>query len=854
MSASVTAGYVTSTSVAVTLANGSDGAGESGLDLTSAIVERDEAPLVSGACDPFPGSWSTVTLSGGNDTGVQSGKCYRYRYKISDRVGNQGVSGASATVKVDTSKPSTPSLSFSALSNAFDNGSGTVFYRSGAAGGFTVAAASSDPESGIASTTFPGLGSGWSNSAGAYTFASGAADPSEPNDVFTTNGAGTDSLHQSFTVTADANAPTGMSASVTAGYVISTSVAVTIANGSDGAGESGLDLTSAIVERDEAPLAVGACDPFPGSWTTVTLSGGNDTTVQSGKCYRYRYKISDHVGNQGVSAASATVKVDTSKPTTPALTFSALSNAFYNGSGTVFYRGGAAGGFTVAAASSDSESGVASTTFPGLASGWSHTAGAYSFTAAAADPSEPNDVFTTNGAGTDSLHQSFTVTLDSTAPTGMSATVTAGYVTSTSVAVALANGSDSGSGVDASSGILERDEAPLVAGACDPFPGSWSTVTLSGGNDTGVQSGKCYRYRYTISDRVGNQGTSAASATVKVDTSKPTTPSLTFSTLTNAYDNGSGTIFFRAGCRWRLHRHRELHRRRVRRRLDDVPGPRLGLDEHRRRLQLRRERGRPDRAEQRHRPEQRRTQLRTDRLHGHRRRRRPGRGTCAGGCCRLATRPRSAVTLSADDGTGSGVASIHYTTDGSDPDQLSPLYSAPVSVVATTTVKFRAYDNVGNAETVGSQLVQIDTTAPSTPVLTLSETPASPFEHIAGTTLYYNPSGSNSGSFTVDATTADGESGIGVASLRVPSGASGWTPPPFGTYVTGRGSARPARDDNVHAVNGAGVAGGDTSFTVTLDSSAPTGVSASVTAGLTSTALSVTSRPRTAATAGGPPT
>src|SRR5215218_993293 len=120
--------------MAVTLDNGSDTG--SGLDTTSAIVERDEAPLDNGdgTCDAFPGSWSTVTLTGGNDTTVQSGKCYRYRYTLSDRVGTQATSGASATAKVDSSAPAAPSLSYGSLSNAILN-LGVVYYLPGAASG-----------------------------------------------------------------------------------------------------------------------------------------------------------------------------------------------------------------------------------------------------------------------------------------------------------------------------------------------------------------------------------------------------------------------------------------------------------------------------------------------------------------------------------------------------------------------------------------------------------------------------------------------------------------------------------------------------------------------------------------------
>ena len=70
------------------------------------------------------------------------------------------------------------------------------------------------------------------------------------------------------------------------------------------------------------------------------------------------------------------------------------------------------------------------------------------------------------------------------------------------------------------------------------------------------------------------------------------------------------------------------------------------------------------------------------------------------------------VTLSATD-DDSGVAAIRYTLDGSEPTASSPLYTGPFTVSATTTVRFRAWDNAGNVEPTNSQLIRIDTQAPS---------------------------------------------------------------------------------------------------------------------------------------------
>ncbi|XXF77894.1 chitobiase/beta-hexosaminidase C-terminal domain-containing protein [Myxococcaceae bacterium GXIMD 01537] len=72
------------------------------------------------------------------------------------------------------------------------------------------------------------------------------------------------------------------------------------------------------------------------------------------------------------------------------------------------------------------------------------------------------------------------------------------------------------------------------------------------------------------------------------------------------------------------------------------------------------------------------------------------------------------VTLSCDDGSGSGCAAIHFTTDGSTPTASSPVYAAPLSVAATTTLRFLALDFAGNASTVRTERYVIDTSGPTT--------------------------------------------------------------------------------------------------------------------------------------------
>ena len=77
---------------------------------------------------------------------------------------------------------------------------------------------------------------------------------------------------------------------------------------------------------------------------------------------------------------------------------------------------------------------------------------------------------------------------DNTAPAGGYVSYANGYYTSLSVAVTYATGTDSGSGLNLSSGTLQRANATLSAGACGSY-GAFATINTSVNgsyNDTGA--------------------------------------------------------------------------------------------------------------------------------------------------------------------------------------------------------------------------------------------------------------------------------------------------------------------------------------------------------------------------------
>src|SRR5207249_4968743 len=125
-----------------------------------------------------------------------------------------------------------------------------------------------------------------------------------------------------------------------------------------------------------------------------------------------------------------------------------------------------------------------------------------------------------NVAGTPAS-ATFTIAADSTAPSGQAITLTganAAYYKAPSVSFTLNDGSDSESGLDTSSRAVTRESATLNGDSCGTFSPDAGTYTSP---DTSVAGGHCYRYAFTIADRVGNVST-GVSAVAKVDTVAPT--------------------------------------------------------------------------------------------------------------------------------------------------------------------------------------------------------------------------------------------------------------------------------------------------------------------------------------------
>lgn len=138
-------------------------------------------------------------------------------------------------------------------------------------------------------------------------------------------------------------------------------------------------------------------------------------------------------------------------------------------------------------------------------------------------------------------------------------------------------------------------------------------------------------------------------------------------------------------------------------------------------------------------------------------------------------------------------------------------------------------DNVGNVGTVVSEVVRVDSTAPTGITLGYAEVSGNQWMYASGSTMFYNPSAGNSGSFTLDASAGDLESG--VDRVQFPATSSGWSPNSATNIVTAPfsmtyawTSATPSVGPITATVRDvAGNAGATTPYQFTSDTTPPSG-------------------------------
>ena len=430
--------------------------------------------------------------------------CYRYVLTGTDNVGN--TVSITTVVKVDTTAPAAPGLVLSDSSADVHTTGTTAFYRPAGSGSFDVTASSTDGQSGILDYGFPAL-AGFTGSGAGATRTYTLATPTEPNGakpVTARNQALLSSTATNFTLTSDSAVPIGGAVTVNG---VAASGGSTQSYDGDGAYTIGVrtdytDATSGIatstLTREQGTLNADACSAY-GAPTTLV-----GTPAESGLatgCYRYVLTGTDNVGN--TTTITTIVKVDTTAPAAPGLVLSDSSADVHTTGTTAFYRPAGTGSFDVTASSTDAQSGILDYSFPALA-GFTGSGTGATRTYTLATPTEPNGakpVTARNPALLSSTATNFTLTSDSTGPTGGALTVntvaasgggTQSYDGDGTFAIGIRTDYSADAASGFASSTLTRENGTLNADACSAYG---APTTLVG---TPAQSGLatgCYRLR-----------------------------------------------------------------------------------------------------------------------------------------------------------------------------------------------------------------------------------------------------------------------------------------------------------------------------------------------------------------------
>jgi hypothetical protein len=634
---------------------------------------------------------------------------------------------------------------------------------------------------------------------------------------------------------------------------------------------------------------------------------GSPVAIAEGQ-HTVSYWSVDNAGNTESTHTTGTIKVDTVAPTSSLSLGSSPTHALLAGS-ILYFNSAAGGSFKLVNTVADATSGPASATFPLVsATNWTHAAetvttpsggpfssSTYSWTGGAGTPSGAQTSFTSaDSAGNASVPSVLTFTPDATAPTGGVLNVngtaaSAGGSTSTSTSTGFAIGTrtdyseaQSASQSGLASSILTIQSETLTANTCG-LPGSGgpyaSATTISGTNNPTIETGYCYVYTLNGTDNVGNAA--SVKTTVKVDTTGPSSPTVTLSGATTSTFISGTTVYINAqagreGSFKATGASTDAETGVASIKLPSLPGFSEGGGTLSSPFETKYKWSGAVAASGAQ------SVTATN-----------GAGLTATNSSAFTVAPDTtaptggALSVNGAVATGAGSASnatetgfaIESRTDYGETQTASAsgLASSTLTIqsatltgntcgapgsggkyAAATTITGTAQptietgfcyvytltgtDNVGNAASVKTT-VKVDTTGPSGPTVTLSGATTSTF--ISGTTVYINAQSGKEGSFKATGASTDTETG--VTSIKLPAltgftSGGGTLSSPFETTYKWSGAVGASGAQSVTATNGVGLTTTNSAaFTVTPDTTAPSSAgTVTVPARVHATAVSVT--------------
>ena len=295
----------------------------------------------------------------------------------------------------------------------------------------------------------------------------------------------------------------------------------------DGTLSNGISVTGYTVSRysstDVLTAATGGCTG------NLTASVCTENDVPDGL---WSYAITPRFAANWIgpiSIRSTAVRSDITAPVNNLSRTNATGGSSLAGS-TVFYRGLAAGSFTLTNALADTGSGPASSstgTLTGTPTGWSHSPSAVTspaggpfvsnpFSWIAGTTSQPTVGISGADVAGNTAGTTVSFILDNTAPAGGSINYTNGTTRATSIPVTLTEFTDAGSGMDAVARQLRGERATLTGDSCGSFA-LFGTAAVSppAPINIAITPGFCYRFLLAGSDRVGNETVRSSTSIVK---------------------------------------------------------------------------------------------------------------------------------------------------------------------------------------------------------------------------------------------------------------------------------------------------------------------------------------------------
>ncbi|MCW2962367.1 MAG: hypothetical protein JWM90_2754, partial [Thermoleophilia bacterium] len=300
-------------------------------------------------------------------------------------------------------------------------------------------------------------------------------------------------------------------------------------------GESGV-ANVALTWENTLTLATG---PICGSQPATGTCPWNTSALPEGT-YRIIAVITDNATNS--RTVDRTIVIDNTPPTVSFKDFvegTNPNNQFWAGgaSDPMYYNPALTGSFTARFNAADLGSGMSGVTFPSFGAGWNPAGGAgtpgapplyfftYDWTGPGAATPGTQLVTAFDIAGS-SAQAGFNVLPDSSTPTGGTISSPIPIQTGTSYPVAFNVGSDTGSQVG--SWRIDRRSTAYANNICNAGWGVWGQISTATApwptspyTDSSLTDSRCYEYRLTVVDNVGNASTVYAAQSTRVDQTNP---------------------------------------------------------------------------------------------------------------------------------------------------------------------------------------------------------------------------------------------------------------------------------------------------------------------------------------------